>query len=218
MSENIENKKIGTSEEINGGNARTKKILKISGIFLLIVFATMWYIGYFSPEYIRTIPERTHKWAVDRYEKNASEAIEKQITALREKYQNDFDGGKTPEKTLDLYLAALRAGDIEKASKYYEFSVQEKALASLKKEFMDRGDLNQSIEYTTEVYKKGNKKCNEKNDGCTFDYTYITTKDETVAFGESGDKLFVPAGSESSKFTDLTQNPFTKIWKITQPY
>lgn len=197
---------------------KVKKILKRIGWGLLGLYIVMWSIGFFAPEFTSTLPERMESWVQNRIEAKRQAVIDEQVNALREKYKNDFDGGKTPEETLDLFITALKAGDIEKASKYYELSVQGKALEGLEKELQKQGDLHQSIEYVNDVYKRGVKKCNEKGDGCTFDYTYTTIKDETVSFGKNGDKLFVPAGSKSSKFTDMEKNPYTKIWKIKQPY
>ncbi|MBI4130673.1 hypothetical protein HY468_05120, partial [Candidatus Roizmanbacteria bacterium] len=38
---------------------------------------------------------------------------------LEDEYRNDTYGGATPEETLALFIAALEAGDIELASKYF---------------------------------------------------------------------------------------------------
>lgn len=60
--------------------------------------------------------------------KKQGEIYEKQVQEELNKYKNDFDGGKTPEETLELFITALRAGDIEKASKYYEIGLQQENL------------------------------------------------------------------------------------------
>ncbi len=186
--------------------SKIKKVLIWIGAILLLVLIILYILGVNAP--------KIEKWKLERQQV----AYDKMVQAEIDKYKQDFDGGKTPEETLDLFLVALKAGDIDKASRYYEISVQGKALASLKEELRKQGNLEQGINYTTEVYKKGTKKCNEKGDGCTFRYEYVTEKDETVNFGKSGDKLFVPAGSRSSKFTDVGINRYTEIWKIEQPF
>ena len=55
---------------------------------------------------------------------------------LERPYREDKYGGKTPEETFDLFLGALRKGDIELASKYFELEKREswrKSLEELKK-------------------------------------------------------------------------------------
>lgn len=215
MTENIEMKR---DDAQNGGWGRAKKILKRVGWVLLGLLAVMWAIGFFAPEFTEAIPERLPAWIQGKIEARKQATLDAEIDKIREKYKNDLDGGKTPEETLDLFIEALKAGDIEKASKYYELSVQGNALASLKEEMSKQGDLHQSIKYFSDVRGSNDKICNKEYTGCGFEYNYFTEKDETVPFGKAGDMLFVPAGSESSKFTDVGLNPYSKVWKIKQPY
>ena len=42
-----------------------------------------------------------------------------------EPYRNDKYGGKTPEETFDMFIAALEEGDVELASKYFVIKKQE---------------------------------------------------------------------------------------------
>ena len=70
---------------------------------------------------------------------------EKVQAEIKYAYEHDFDGGKTPEETIELFLGAVKAGDITLASKYYELTVQHKALASLKEELAKNGNLNNTI-------------------------------------------------------------------------
>ena len=46
-------------------------------------------------------------------------ALVKYFEDIEEEYRNDMYGGATPEETLQLFIAALEAGDIELASKYF---------------------------------------------------------------------------------------------------
>ncbi len=54
---------------------------------------------------------------------------------LEEIYRNDKYGGKTPEETFDMFIAALEKGDVELASKYFVIEKQEswkQSLATIK--------------------------------------------------------------------------------------
>ena len=88
---------------------------------------------------------------------------------LEKAYRNDKYGGKTPEETLDLFVAALEKGDVELASKYFVLNKQEqrkktmeeykradllnKFIKELKKTGPSSADLKQ--------YPSGNWKINE---------------------------------------------------------
>lgn len=48
-----------------------------------------------------------------------------------EQYAMDSYGGDTPEKTLNLYIEALKVGDMELASKYFRLEDQERELGEL---------------------------------------------------------------------------------------
>ncbi len=49
----------------------------------------------------------------------ATDQLYKRDLAIREQLRNDTDGGKTPEETLQMFITALKANDIEKAKLYY---------------------------------------------------------------------------------------------------
>lgn len=156
-------------------------------VILLVLFAGITVLGIYGPD----IQAYRYRLDAERYAKQ----LETARAALETAQKNDTFGGKTPEETFDMFLAALKLGDIELASKYYDVTVQEKALAGLKKELADNGNLNLSIKYFTEV-RGGEKKCNEKGDGCTFEYE-------------------VAKGFEEISLKNAEQN---HLWKITQPY
>jgi hypothetical protein len=58
----------------------------------------------------------------------AARALQSEIEKL---YRNDKYGGKTPEETFDMFIAALEKGDIELASKYFVIEKQESWKQSL---------------------------------------------------------------------------------------
>ena len=45
--------------------------------------------------------------------------LEEGLKQMEEDQRNDTYGGKTPQETLDLFIAALEAGDVDLASKYF---------------------------------------------------------------------------------------------------
>ena len=215
MNENTENK---IAEDGNRGLARVKKILKRVGWVLLVVLVVMWAIGFFAPEFTEAIPERTTSWLQGKIEARKQSVLDAEIDKIREKYENDFDGGKTPEETLELFIEALKAGDIEKASKYYELSVQGQQLGELKKELQKERSLKTSTDYIIEVYKKGVKKCgnDENGDWCMFKYIYTETATTTYKINGTSDEIIVPAGEKTTESVSLGLNKYTNVWKISQ--
>jgi len=82
-------------------------VIAALAVVLVIAGVIMWF-GYFSPA---AREERRMQEQVDR----ATRAI----AEMEEAFRNDTYGGKTPEETLQLFITALEAGDIELASKYF---------------------------------------------------------------------------------------------------
>lgn len=182
-----------------------KIILTLVGILFAVTL-----LGFFGPKV-------ASYWREYRYDVNLREA-EDMARAIETAYKNDLDGGKTPEETFDLFLTALKASNTLQASKYYELSVQPKALVSLQKELAENGNLQKSIDYFSEVLTKGTRFCNEEGEGCTWEYRYITTKDEVVGVEGREEKFFIPAGSNDKKSVDISINISSGVWKITQPF
>lgn len=192
-----------------------KKILEILGYViavLVVIFLAISVWGLYLPQ-------------TDFYFAKIKQEKEDKIFAEKEKefiemLKNDTFGGKTPEETFDMFLMALKAEDIEKASKYYVNWDQQKALKNLKKEITEEGNLNKIIVYFTNVREKGKKVCSELKSlgGCTFEYKYITTSDEKVSVKGRDEIIFIPKGSKEIMMTSFELNKFANIWKITQPY
>lgn len=180
-----------------------KIILWVVGVAIVII-AILYTIGVNVP--------RIEMWRV----KKQGEIYEKQVQEELNKYKNDFDGGKTPEETLELFITALRAGDIEKASKYYEISVQEEEKKYFNETLLKRGSMNESAEFYSNLLKTGEKKCNDKNDGCVFEYFEISTEDRVLEIREMNQKILIPAGEKSLVSVSLGVNKYTGVWKISQ--
>ena len=128
-----------------------------------------------------------------RWAREAAEAVEKGEKAYVDAMTADTYGGKTPQETLDLFVAALRTGDVELASKYFlldEGLSREKWIALLdgiKKE----GSLNQMANDIKQKSISGN--LNSENE-----FGYILYNSD----GTVGVQI------------NLRYNRYSKIWKI----
>ena len=182
-----------------------KIILWVVGVAIVII-AILYTIGVNVP--------RIEMWRV----KKQGEIYEKQVQEELNKYKNDFDGGKTPEETLELFITALRAGDIEKASKYYEIGLQQENLLDLKSQLQKNGNLSSSINYINEAREKGTKTCGVDYDGewCMFKYVYTETATTTYPIKGTNQKIIVPPGEKTTESVSFGMNEYTGVWKISQ--
>lgn len=200
-----------TSEEIQKGAwVKIKKILKWVSVVLIILLAFFWWVGNNEEKVIKMVDD----WRAQRYDK----ALQKYEDELKAKYTADTDGGKTPEETIGLFIAALKAGDIEKASKYYVLEKQEEELRHLKEDILEKyGDLQMSIDFYSRIKEMGLKKCNQKGDGCTYEYVHIETATSTYNVVGMNQKIIVPPGEKTTESIDVALNQFSGVWKIELP-
>lgn len=82
-------------------------------------------------------------------QKKEQETI-KYFADLEEKYKNDTYGGSTPEETMQLFIAALKAGDTELAAKYFVIEKQEEWKTALAKA-KENGNITKLISKLGEV-------------------------------------------------------------------
>lgn len=78
------------------------------------------------------------------YRKNPELQAEKYMEDLKRQYAEDTYGGSTPEETLQLFIDALKKGDIELASKYFAIEEQgkwEEKLSNIK----SRGQIDTMV-------------------------------------------------------------------------
>jgi hypothetical protein len=126
-------------------------------------------------------------------------------------YREDTYGGKTPEETYDMFLAALSKGDTTLASKYFVIEKQDnwdKTLGEYKNNSL-LASFTKELEDTRKIWKKS-----EKSTENLVSFTYINTvsKDKTVDF--EGQKITIPSGNYINE-TMFEINTYTKIWKIS---
>lgn len=151
-----------------------KTSLKFVGGFVVIVvlaFGSIYYLSYYNSPEQKAI----------RYYKN-----------LEKQYAEDTYGGKTPEETLQLFIDALKAGDVELASKYFVVEEREK-----RKEFLQKVDNAGNLSlFINELSRKNYSKRDFNGLEESFIFTFYNAKDNT------------------SITVDINRLP-NGIWKIT---
>ena len=106
-------------------NHTSKKFL-LGFLGILVIALAIWSWGaYFNPE----VREKR--------------ALIKYFEDIEAEYRNDTYGGATPEETLQLFIAALEAEDVELASKYFLPDEREKTIELFKNEF----NVNNNFDY-----------------------------------------------------------------------
>lgn len=137
--------------------------------------------------------------------------------ALLAPYKQDTYGGKTPEETWDMFLAALNKGDLDLASKYFRVPSQEEWKNDLYK-MRDENTLADKIKKWSEYKNKWKKVESRDNiegfETFTFD-EYIDkpfTKDFSDGAGGTIRKT-MPAGYYSVGVYFIF-NSYTNVWKL----
>ena len=135
-----------------------KTSLKFAAGFALIIvlaFGSIYYLNYYnSPE------QKAMRYYAD----------------LEKQYAEDTYGGKTPEETLQLFIDALKAGDIELASKYFVVEKQKEQREFLKKVDV-AGNLGLLLD---ELSKTSYSKRDFNGLGESFIFTFRNEKDNTT--------------------------------------
>lgn len=190
-----------------------KIILWIVGV-IIAVLTFLWFLGAYGYQIQNYFIQKSQEKYLAQIEENRARLLEAQ--------KNDTYGGKTPEETLDLYITALKAGDIELASKYSEISIenpilQNKELEGFKRELERDGDLHVVLENMDNILEKGEKKIWSDTE-VSFVYYYITTEESTSTSMFSNQEIITvrPKGTKEKVGVSLQLNPYTKVWKINQ--
>lgn len=174
----------------------------IYGLVLLAIIAAVVWVGYeiAYPEY--------QQWKFNRWAENFNKGWE-------DYFKNDTYGGKTPEETYNLYIAALKRGDTETASKYFYWERQVKQKEKLD-ELKAKGELEK---YIADLPKWEELK--EEEYGVKEEKIYVfiekTDKPEKVKLpdGKGGfiEEIF-PPGDYVSFRANFYLNKAANIWKI----
>lgn len=159
-----------------------QKIAKI--ISAIVIFFAIAFFGYIGGGVV--------KYNLD--VRKADKSVEKFQDSLEQPYKEDTYGGKTPEETWGMFLDALKRGDIELASRYYDVGHQKKA-----KEWLEKIKQNNKLERKMkemESLQKSSEKSLEGRSDYYYDY-----------FNEEFQQIL------SASIT-FYLNPYTKVWKI----
>lgn len=190
-----------------------KIILWVVGVVVLIL-AFLWFLGTYGYD--------IQNYFIRQKQIKIEAQIEENKAKILEAQKNDTYGGKTPEETLDLYISALKAGDIELASKYWEVSLekpylQEDELNGLKNLIKKKGDLGVLLKNMDNLYKSNLRKYSSEN-RYVITYKYLTKQNatSTMIYGGAEYAWQVPEGTEEEMSIVLRLNPYTKVWKIIQ--
>ncbi len=142
-----------------------------------------------------------YAWSWDHYYHQATERTGKDMVfmwqwkmyadGMKVAYAEDTYGGATPEETLQLFIDALKAGDIELASKYYIPEKQGEVFVKL-----EEGKLR----------------------GTTGGYVQIIeSRDLGQLISENNYSFSVSEGDKFLFYIRTIQNPISKKWKISEP-
>ncbi len=156
-----------------------KKIVKIAAIIIGVLFVV--YLALIGPELWKSY--------------KSQKALEKFEAEMRKPYEEDIYGGKTPEETWSMFLDALKKGDIDLASKYYDVEHQGEAkkwLENLKKE----NKIEQSIKEMEKLRKSENQPLSQEK--VYYSYDFFNNEYKQILTGRVVFYL----------------NPYTKVWKI----
>src|SRR3989338_2462671 len=126
--------------------------------------------------------------SVYQYAKSPEYRAEQDLKALQKRYAEDTYGGKTPEETIELFIAALKKEDIDLAVKYFIIDKQEEWRAGL-------ANVMEHQKWSSMVFDLERKKY--KNE----------ISDELVAFDIANDN------NEAALSISLAKIP-NGIWKI----
>ena len=151
----------------------TKNIVKFFGGTVLVVVLGLGAL--FAIDYIR-------------YQKSPEYQVMKEYERMEQAYAEDTYGGSTPEEPLNLFIDALKRGDVDLASKYFVVDKQEEQ----KKGLQGIWQKGLFINMITDLEK-----------------TTLTLRSNTAYF------TLVRQNDLPSELV-MRKNPLTNVWKITE--
>ena len=137
----------------------------------------------------------------------------KLLSDLERPYRTDTYGGKTPEETFDMFLSALKSGDVELASRYLGPEDKERWL-----KWFNGRTQEEKAQYVKELSEAPSKWEKEMSDE-SVSFLYKTHRSQMIiniqdGTGKTIKKVF-PAG-EYGSIISIYFNTYTKIWKISE--
>lgn len=159
-------------------------------VLILVVLAVVWLFTNGLPGY--------KTW-------QAKRAYEK----LSEPYYKDTYGGKTPEETYDLFIDALKKGDVELASRYFVVEGQDNWLTTLV-QLRDSQSLNEFTKERESMKLEWQEVETDSLETVAFRYRSLIEEDTETEF--EGQKITIPAGNYTNE--TMFQKYPSGIWKI----
>ncbi|MBI3420520.1 MAG: hypothetical protein HY006_00465, partial [Candidatus Sungbacteria bacterium] len=129
------------------------------------------------------------------------------IYEMERPYREDVYGGSTPEATYAFFIAALKKGDVELASKYFS----PKRQAEWLKELRAQKRAGKMVEFIKTLPNLNDFKKKDVNAGQISYSKNFDAPEEVIEF--QGKKFTIPAGPATYKILFL-KNDFTQKWKI----
>ena len=163
-------------------------------VLILAALLVIWSINSLFP----VLRNKFEAWQVKRaYEK------------LAEPYYKDTYGGKTPEETYYMFIAALKKGDTDLASKYFVVERQDNWAKTLE-EYKTNNSLSGFIKELEDTRKIWEKTKESSETTVSFEYQTLIEKGSKATIG--GQEVEIPAGNYTNE-SIFSKYP-TGIWKI----
>ncbi len=133
---------------------------------------------------------------------------QRQLDALEKPYKTDKIGGQTPEETFDLFISALKKGDVDLASKYFVIQKQDDWKKTLE-EYKTNSLLANFVLELENTRKEWRKNDSGDSEIVEF-YSTVVVDQEVLDF--NGQKIPIEPGKYTN--TMRFEKYPTGVWKI----
>ncbi|MBU4421980.1 hypothetical protein L6259_03450 [Candidatus Parcubacteria bacterium] len=178
-----------------------KKFKKI--ILLVLIFIAGFGIGNAVKYYL-------DMWRADM-------SVQTFLNAIEAPYKNDNYGGATPEETFDMYLTALKKGDLELASKYFVIGKQENRLAILsdKKDNNELDDYIAKLENAKNTWKIKKDEFYNWESRAAYEYETVVEKLKYIEVENPVSKQLEKVAVKPGKYNEIIHfEKNNNIWKL----
>ena len=134
----------------------------------------------------------------------------KYVKDMEQTYREDTYGGQTPEETFDLFLSAVKKGDLDLASKYYRLSIQDKKKAELIK-MKEDGSLVMNLNEWENIRSKWSK-IDDTTEKVIYHYTVVIPKNSKLII--DNEEINLPEGKKIGRDVIFIKNKYSSVWKI----
>lgn len=166
-------------------------------VLILAILAVLWLVSQTTPLF-----------------NSEASKVKKFAEEMERVYREDKYGGKTPEETYDLFISALKAGNIELASKYFSPDNQDSWNRTLTT-YKNSSILNEFIE-ELENNRKNWRIETKKDVEVIYLYPYVieTPYFEALPLGDGRTQKLLRSAGKFNAEVKFYKNTFTNVWKI----